>query len=215
MIATMPPPPPATVVVQAGQTLSGIGERYGVPLQTIEERNPQIANPSSIYVGEVVSVGGEQPQQLPQGFTIKVADGVTYVCSTQPVQCTGNAPKWADAPKQVSPETKPKPVEASNPPADGQAQPSAATTPSTDIPAWASCIVERESGGNPRSVNAVPGWVADGGGLFGDLRTTWNGYDGYPQPFDAPVSVQIQFNDQLSDNGANLLPWAADKCPGT
>lgn len=83
------------------------------------------------------------------------------------------------------------------------------------VPAWATCIVERESGGNPASVNAIPGYIGNGGGLFGDLKSTWNGYDGYSQPFDAPVSVQVQFNDALSDNGANLAPWQADHCPGT
>lgn len=84
----------------------------------------------------------------------------------------------------------------------------------TGIPGWATCIVQRESGGNPRSVNAVPGWVGNGGGLFGDLQSTWNNYDGYAQPFDAPVSVQVQFNDQLHAQDG-LSPWAADGCPGT
>lgn len=83
------------------------------------------------------------------------------------------------------------------------------------IPGWATCIVQRESGGNPSAVNSVPGYIGNGGGLFGDLTSTWGGYDGYAQPFDAPVSVQVAFNDQLSGNGANLAPWAADGCPGT
>jgi hypothetical protein len=34
-------------------------------------------------------------QQLPNGFTIQKQDGVTYVCSTTPVICTGNEPNWA------------------------------------------------------------------------------------------------------------------------
>lgn len=89
------------------------------------------------------------------------------------------------------------------------------SSPAGGIPGWATCIIQRESGGNPNAVNSVPGYIGNGGGLFGDLTSTWGGYDGYAQPFDAPVSVQVQFNDQLSGNGANLAPWAADHCPGT
>lgn len=83
------------------------------------------------------------------------------------------------------------------------------------IPGWATCIVQRESGGDPTSVNSIPGYIGNGGGLFGNLTSTWDNHDGYHQPFQAPVSVQIAFNDQLSGNGANLSPWAADGCPGT
>jgi LysM repeat protein len=85
---------------------------------------------------------------------------------------------------------------------------------SAAVPGWASCIVQKESGGNPSAVNSVPGYIGNGGGLFGDLTSTWNGYDGYAQPFDAPVSVQVQFNDQLEAQDG-LSPWAADGCPGT
>jgi hypothetical protein len=91
----------------------------------------------------------------------------------------------------------------------------AVSGPSSIVPAWATCITFRESSNNPRAVNSIPGYIGNGGGLFGDLTSTWNNYDGYAQPFDAPVSVQIQFNDALSNNGANLQPWAADGCPGT
>lgn len=38
-----------------------------------------------------------QPAPLPAGFTVRHADGVTYVCSQRPVYCTGNAPAWAQA----------------------------------------------------------------------------------------------------------------------
>jgi LysM repeat protein len=116
----------------------------------------------------------------------------------------------------------PGPGEAAS--ATGEA-PAPATSPSSiagaysstggsSVPAWATCIVQRESGGNPAAVNSVPGYVGNGGGLFGDLTSTWGGYDGYAQPFDAPASVQIQFNDQLEAQ-MGLSPWAADQCPGT
>lgn len=93
-------------------------------------------------------------------------------------------------------------------------QPSQTSQGTTSIPAWATCIVQRESGGNPGAVNSIPGYIGNGGGLFGDLQSTWNNYDGYAQPFDAPVSVQIAFNNQLRAQDG-LSPWAADGCPGT
>lgn len=92
--------------------------------------------------------------------------------------------------------------------------PASSYTSSSSIPGWAKCIVFRESSNNPRAVNSIPGYIGNGGGLFGDLTSTWNNYGGYHQPFQAPVSVQIQFNEQLH-NQLGLKPWAADGCPGT
>ncbi len=74
----------------------------------------------------------------------------------------------------------------------------------------ASCIVSRESGGNAAAVNPSSG----AGGLFQDLPSTWAGYGGYARAQDAPVSVQIAFNQHLAAT-AGLSPWAADGCPGT
>lgn len=206
MLATMPPPAPATVIVQQGQTMGEIASAHGVSLQSLEDSNPQISNPSSIYVGEIVNLPGHV-KSFPVTLTCTATIDASGNLSIN--DCSSTTPVQAEQPKP-----------ADNPPQPTSAPPGPSSAPTTEegagsIPAWASCIVQRESGGNPRSVNAIPGWIGDGGGLFGDLKTTWNGYDGYSQPFDAPVSVQIQFNNQLSDNGANLLPWAADGCPGT
>lgn len=95
-----------------------------------------------------------------------------------------------------------------------QPEPQQQSQGTASIPGWATCIVQRESGGNPGAVNSIPGYIGNGGGLFGDLQSTWNNYDGYSQPFQAPVSVQIQFNNQLHAQ-MGLSPWAADGCPGT
>jgi hypothetical protein len=81
---------------------------------------------------------------------------------------------------------------------------------SSGIPGWAACIVPRESGGNPTIVNPQSG----ASGLFQDLPSTWNGFDGYPNAQSAPVSVQIQFNNHLEAT-AGMSQWAADGCPGT
>lgn len=74
----------------------------------------------------------------------------------------------------------------------------------------AACIVAAESGGSATIVNPASGAA----GLFQDLPSTWGNYDGYPSAADAPVSVQIAFNQHLAAT-AGLSQWAADGCPGT
>ncbi|MDR7301454.1 GH25 family lysozyme [Haloactinomyces albus] len=50
-----PPPPGGTYVVQPGDTLSGIGARFGVDWRTIADVNA-ITDPDLIYVGEVLTI---------------------------------------------------------------------------------------------------------------------------------------------------------------
>jgi hypothetical protein len=64
------------------------------------------------------------------------------------------------------------------------------------------CIEIAESGGNA-SVHS---------GLYGDLDSTWAGYDGYPYAGAAPVSVQNTFNLNLY-NADGYAPWN-DYCTG-
>lgn len=45
-----------TYVVQPGDTLGGIAFRFGVPFSSLLAVNPQIANPSVIYVGQVINL---------------------------------------------------------------------------------------------------------------------------------------------------------------
>lgn len=105
-------------------------------------------------------------------------------------------------------ESRAAPVPAPSP------SPASVASVTTGIPAWAACIVSRESGGNPRAVNAS----SDAGGLFQDLPSTWAGlgeagaYPGGAQT--APAAVQIAANDRLEAQ-SGLSPWAADGCPGT
>jgi LysM repeat protein len=70
------------------------------------------------------------------------------------------------------------------------------------------CVITRESGGNPRAVNASSG----AGGLYQFLPSTWAalGYSGLPQ--DAPVSVQNQaFKRLYAQDGTS--PWSpSDGC---
>jgi spore coat assembly protein SafA len=43
-------------VVQRGDTLSGIAERFGVSLSDLEKANPQITNPDLIFPGQVIII---------------------------------------------------------------------------------------------------------------------------------------------------------------
>jgi hypothetical protein len=43
-------------------------------------------------ISAVIAGAGPGRAGLPAGFTVQHADGITYVCSTRPVYCTGNRP---------------------------------------------------------------------------------------------------------------------------
>jgi spore coat assembly protein SafA len=45
-----------TYIVQPGDTLSGIAERFGISLSDLEKANPQIPNFDLIFPGEVVHI---------------------------------------------------------------------------------------------------------------------------------------------------------------
>lgn len=47
---------PVFHTVKAGDTLTGIGKKYGVDLKTILKRNPQITNPNIIKVGQKIRI---------------------------------------------------------------------------------------------------------------------------------------------------------------
>jgi len=68
-----------TYTVVSGDTLSGIAVNTGVSLAALEAANPQISDPSLIYVGEVIN--------LPSGAVIPVTGGTTVVT---PVPVTGS-----------------------------------------------------------------------------------------------------------------------------
>jgi len=74
------------------------------------------------------------------------------------------------------------------------------------------CVEERESSDNPRAVNSIPGYIGQGGGLFGIMPYTWHdlGYSG--EPYNAPVSEQVTAASTLYREDG-MQPWApSDGC---
>lgn len=57
-VITIPvnPPPPGSYVVQAGDTMSGIAQKFGVSLKALEAANPQVTNPNLIFPGQVLTI---------------------------------------------------------------------------------------------------------------------------------------------------------------
>lgn len=61
-----PPPTGGTYVVKAGDTLGKIASRSGISLSALIAVNPQIKNPSLIYVGQVINLpAGTNPPPPP------------------------------------------------------------------------------------------------------------------------------------------------------
>lgn len=173
--------------VSPGDTLSQIAQNHHVSLSSVESANKQIPDYNLIYVGEkiLIPVGGSYDQWRPQ------TDSDVPSPSSQ--SQSSSSQSQASASQSSTDSNTPAPAAGSS-----------------DIPSWATCIVERESGGNPQAQNPS----SSASGLFQDLSSTWDNYDGYSSAGQAPASVQIQFNQQLEQE-SGLSPWAADGCPGT
>jgi hypothetical protein len=195
-----------TVTVQVGQSMSSIAASHHVPLSELERDNPKVGPSHIIYAGETLNLPGEVRTYQ-----------VTMTC-TETIDAQGNASlnncATVPAPPPTQGSDDPPPTQQ---PTQQPAQSAPDTTGYVPVPVgsasmWA-CIERAESGDNPRAVNSIPGYIGNGGGLFGDLKSTWDDYDGYPQPFDAPVSVQVQFNAHLYEQAGGYGPWD-DPCTG-
>ena len=68
-------PPRITYVVQAGDTLSAIGERYGVDYHVIAAENA-LTNPDLIYPGQALVI---RPQVAPNTYTVQAGDSLSAI----------------------------------------------------------------------------------------------------------------------------------------
>ena len=108
-------------------------------------------------------------------------------------------PRWRHRP-QVPPRFIVKPAAVA---ATALAQPQPPAT-ATGVSGFEACVIQAESGGNPRAYNSSSG----ASGLFGFLLSTWDSLGlGYPGgAYTAPVSVQMQgFSVEFARAGT--APW--------
>jgi LysM repeat protein len=160
--------------VRAGDTLSSISQReFGKaadwPALWWANRHT-VHNPSLIQVGQKLVVPGSHEVKP---WVIKAA--LAAIPTPAPVQA---APVASADPAPAAP------AEAA--PAAAPAQATSSTSYSGAPGSFQSCVIQAESGGNPRAVNSASG----AGGLYGFLPSTWQalGFSGLPQ--NAPVSEQ-------------------------
>ena len=106
------PPPPAQVIVERGQTLSGIAQDYHVPMHVVAEAN-HLSPPYRILVGQALIIpGGGQPGSL--GPSVAMATPPTP--STQaPIGAPLTPPEPASV--QPIPLDRPPPASSAGPPA--------------------------------------------------------------------------------------------------
>jgi LysM repeat protein len=171
--------PRSVYTVVSGNTLSGISARFcGTPADYPNlAAASHISNPDMIYVGEDV--------KLKCHHAVSPAPAPSANASDDAAQSSGGSGASAQAPPQQPPQ-------------------SASTS---GMSAFESCVISRESGGNPQAVNPSSG----AGGLFQFLPSTWAslGYAGaYPGGAQtAPVGVQEAAFAKLYAE-AGTAPWA-------
>jgi LysM repeat protein len=61
----------ATHTIAPGETLSGIGQKYGIDWQEIWKANPNVKNPDMIYAGQALTIPDKGTSQAPAGSLAK------------------------------------------------------------------------------------------------------------------------------------------------
>jgi LysM repeat protein len=74
-----PPPGGSTYVIQPGDTLRKLAFRWGVTINAILAANPQITNPSLIYVWQVINIPGSSA--APVYYTVQRGDTLQIIAA--------------------------------------------------------------------------------------------------------------------------------------
>jgi LysM repeat protein len=171
--------------VQPGDTLSGIGARFGISWQALYTANESVigSNPNLIFAGEVLSLTGvtsAQPEQSP-------APEQAQPQQTQPTQQAQQSDQQVQAAPQQSDVT----------------QSSAADTGGSAPGSFQQCVIQAESGGNAQVMNSSGHY-----GLYQFSQSTWDAAGGNPADFgNASVAEQNQvFQNAYAQWGTS--PWA-------
>ena len=176
------------IMVQRGDSLSAISlHEYGTaakwPALWWANRR-QVPDPSMIVPGERLTV----PGGLRVGrWLVRAAQAATA------------------APRHARPATVARPASGAS--VGGGAEVADSVAPAAARRAtpgsFRSCVIQRESSGNPRAVNPSSG----AGGLYGFLPSTWHGLGFSGLPENAPVAVQnYAFAKEYAQSGTSA--WA-------
>ena len=173
--------------VQHGDTLSGIGSRFGISWQALYTANKSVIglNPNLIFAGEMLSLTGATSRQ-------PVQPGGVF--QPQPAQSGQSGPQSDQAQSDVQ-----QPQQAQQP----AAQPSSASSGSGAAGSFQQCVIQHESGGDAQVMNSSGHY-----GLYQFSQSTWNEAGGNPADFGhASAAEQNQvFQQAYAKWGTS--PWA-------
>jgi LysM repeat protein len=88
-----------TYVVQPGDNLTRIAQRFGTTVQAILAANPQITNPNLIFVGQVIQIPGGQvatPTPTATPSTTPTPQRISFAPGTTSATVSGNLPADGD-----------------------------------------------------------------------------------------------------------------------
>jgi LysM domain len=181
----------AAVLVQPGDTLSGIAASHGVSLAAVEAANPQISNPNLIFAGQNVSLSGGSSAaaySAPRTYTHQSSTPQTTYRSPSSISSTAHTSTGRSSGSSSS--------------SAGSSGYSSGSL--SDIPgvpqSFAACVAYRES---TNGTNA-----AYNGGVYGIITASGINVNGQS------ISAQkAAFSKLYAQYGGH--PWAADGCPGT
>ena len=178
----------ATVQVRSSDSLSTLARRYyhhaGWWPRIWWANRHQVANPNEIRAGEAFII------PVPRAPRPSTVVGALHAIPKPPPP-PAPAPVQQAAPVAAAPAAAPAPVASSGIAATG------------GMGAFQTCVIQRESGGNPSAVNPSSG----AGGLYQFLPSTWQalGHSGLPE--NASVAEQNQaFQQQYAQSGT--AAWA-------
>jgi LysM repeat protein len=182
----------ATYTVQPGDTLSGIGTRFGISWQALYAANTSVVgpNPNLIYAGEILALTSAASQQAAQ--------------SDQPVQSQQSQSAPVQSDQVQSDQTQSDQTQSNQTQSDQVQQPSASQSSGGAAPgSFQQCVIENESGGDAQVMNSSGHY-----GLYQFSQSTWDAAGGNPAEFgNASVAEQNQvFQNAYAQWGTS--PWA-------
>jgi hypothetical protein len=189
----------SSYTVIRGDTLSGISARFcHTPADYLSLAGASgITNPNMIYPGEHIKLGCHAAP----------AHVVPAPVSPAPSRAAGRHAAGRHAAARANSDSRPHPARHRAPGRHAHTHPArGGGFSAAGMGAFESCVISRESGGNPHAVNPVSG----AGGLFQFLPSTWAGLGfagGYPGGAQtAPVGVQeAAFAKLYAEAGTS--PW--------